>query len=217
MGNVQEETTALDCENIQENVEEIQKEKVQTNKKKLPKWLDKIITYLKEHEDIRQMVFFTLFSFICGGTQGLITLFLPMILRAINPAEMSTSFSWFIFDYTNKGLGEFIGFLVGSFIGQILTFVLNRKKTFNISDHIPFRAICYTIMAILIILMQTALGGAVTTACGDAVTGTDLASNDLLSAVFNLTGQAVAGIAALIVNFLGNKFFVMRKFKSSAK
>lgn len=203
-------------EEISTSPEEAQEEN-SNNKKKLPKWLGKIVNYLKEHEDVRQMVLFTLFSFICGGTQGLITLFLPMILRAINPESMTAAFSWFLFDYTNKGLGEFIGFLVGSFIGQILTFVLNRKKTFNVSDHIPFRAIAYTIMAVLIILMQTALGGAVTTACGDAVAGTDLASNDLLAAVFNLTGQAVAGIAALIVNFLGNKFFVMRKFKGSTK
>lgn len=180
-----------------------------SQKKPKPKWLQKIIDYLRTHEDMRQAVMFFLFSCICGGTQAIITLVLPMILRAAD-SSMSDPIVWFIFDYSEKGVGEFIGFLVGSVIGQILTFVLNRKKTFNVSDHIPFRAIAYAVMAVLIILMQTALGGVVTTACGKAYSGeVDLAW------LFNLTGQAVAGISALIVNFLGNKFFVMRKFKSS--
>lgn len=185
-------------------------EDASAKKKKLPAWIQKIVDYLKTHENARQMVMFFLFSMICGGTQFIVTLFLPMILRAAD-GSMSDPFKWFIFDYTNKGIGEFIGFIVGSVIGQVLTFVLNRKKTFNVSDHIPFRAIAYTIMAILIILMQTALGGAITTACGNAVDN----PSEALSALFNIVGQAVAGIAALVVNFLGNKFFVMRKFKNT--
>lgn len=203
MAETQEEATAETPETVPEE-----------KKSKLPAWILKIRDYLKTHENTRQAVMFFLFSCICGGTQAIITACLPLILRACSPS-MSEPFSWFLFDYTaaGTGIGEFIGFIVGSVIGQILTFVLNRKKTFNVSDHIPFRAIAYAVMAVLIILMQTALGGAVTTACGNAVEN----PSNLLTTVFNLTGQAVAGISALIVNFLGNKFFIMRKFKGTEK
>jgi len=91
-------------------------------------------------------------------------------------------------------------------VGQVLTFVLNRKKTFNVPDYVALRAVMYAIMAVLIIIMQTALGGVVTKACWNAKPD----ANGFLDLLFNLTGQAVAGIAAVIVNFLGNKFFVMR-------
>ncbi len=166
-----------------------------------------IIEYIKTHENLRQAVLFFLFSMVCGASQMIITAVLPLILRAASDS-MSEPFKWFIFDYTEKGVGEFIGFIVGSVVGQVLTFVLNRKKTFNVSDHIPFRAIAYAIMAILIILMQTAIGGGITSALAKAVPD----ASDLVATIFNLIAQVVAGIAALVVNFLGNKFFVMRKF-----
>lgn len=166
-----------------------------------------LIEYIKSHENLRQAVLFFLFSIICGASQMIITAVLPLILRAASPS-MSEPFKWFLFDYTEKGVGEFIGFIVGSIVGQVLTFVLNRKKTFNVHDHIPFRAIAYAIMAVLIILMQTAIGGGITGALAKAVPD----ASDIVSTIFNLIAQMVAGIAALVVNFLGNKFFVMRKF-----
>lgn len=171
-----------------------------------------IIEYIKTHENLRQAVLFFLFSMICGASQMVITAVLPLILRAASDS-MSEPFKWFLFDYTEKGVGEFIGFIVGSVVGQVLTFVLNRKKTFNVSDHIPFRAIAYAIMAVLIILMQTAIGGGITGALSKAVPD----ASELVATIFNLIAQVVAGIAALVVNFLGNKFFIMRKFKSAAK
>ena len=174
-----------------------------------PKGIKGIIEYIKTHENLRQMVMFLLFSMICGAAQFTTTLVLPIILRAASPS-MSDPFSWFIFDYTEKGLGEFIGFLVGSVIGQALTFILNRKKTFNIRDHVAFRAVAYAIMAVLIILMQTAIGGGITNAFGRSFPD----ASELLKAIFNLVAQVVAGFAALAVNFVGNKFFIMRKFKS---
>ncbi|MDE6060058.1 MAG: GtrA family protein [Clostridia bacterium] len=176
-----------------------------TEKKKikLPAFLQKFFDYLNAHEDIRQMVFFFMFSIICGVSQMIITYALSAGLK-LESHLGGTRLDWFVFHYATQA--EFIGFLVGSFVGQVLTFVLNRKKTFNVPDYVALRAVMYTIMAVLIIIMQTALGGAVTDACWSAKPD----ANGFLDFVFNLTGQAVAGIAALVVNFLGNKFFVMR-------
>ena len=203
-----EETSAQDSA-PQEGTTEEQAAQEQKKKIKLPAFLEKFIAYLKTHEDIRQMVLFFLFSMICGGTQFIITLILPLLLN-LSP-KLQPAFSWFLFKY--ESTGEFIGFLVGSVVGQVLTFVLNRKKTFNVPNYLVMRAIMYAIMAVLIILMQTYLGGVVTTACQNAAPN----ASTLLISVFNITGQAVAGIAALIVNFLGNKFFVMRDWGGKIK
>ncbi len=179
-------------------------------KRKLPKFIQNIVTYLKAHEDVRQMVLFFLFSIICGASQLIITYALSAGLK-LEAHLGHTRLDWFVFHYATQA--EFIGFLVGSVVGQVLTFVLNRKKTFNVPNYIALRAVLYAIMAIIIIIMQTYLGGLITDACWKAKPD----ANGFLDLVFNLTGQAVAGIAALIVNFLGNKFFIMRDWGGKKK
>lgn len=185
-----------------ENVELLEGEK--------KKGIKQLIQYIKEHEDIRQMVVFLLFSFICGGTQMILTYGLSLMRYA--GGKLAEGFPGFmlgklpLFEYDSYA--EFIGFLVGSVAGQALTFVLNRKKTFNIKDHIAFRAVAYAIMAVLIIFMQVLVGGAITMACRNAKPD----ANEFFSLLFNLTGLFVGGILALVINFLGNKFFIMRKW-----
>ena len=182
-----------------------QRDEIPTKKSridKLPPKLRKAVEYINSHEDVRQMVFFFMFSILCGLSQMIVTYALSAGLKLAS--TLAGNFDWFVFKFDTTA--EFIGFLVGSVVGQVLTFVLNRKKTFNRPDYLVLRAIMYTVMAIIIIIMQTYLGGVVTSACYGAKPDAD----GFLELVFNLTGQAVAGIAALIVNFLGNKFFVMR-------
>lgn len=196
-----------DAEDIANETHEVFGKK---KKIKLPKFLQKINDYLKAHENVRQMVYFFMFSILCGLSQMIVTYGLSAGLKLAE--SLSPKFDWFVFHYDTTA--EFIGFLVGSVVGQVLTFVLNRKKTFNSPDHVVIRAVMYTILAIIIIIMQTYLGGVVTTACYNAMAN----PSAFLEFLFNLTGQAVAGISALIVNFLGNKFFVMRNWgKKKAK
>lgn len=169
---------------------------------KLPPKIRKLIEYVQSHEDVRQMVMFFLFSILCGLSQMIVTYALSAGLK-LSPS-LASNFDWFVFHFETSA--EFVGFLIGSVVGQTLTFLLNRKKTFNRPDYLVLRAIMYTVMAIVIIIMQTYLGGVVTTACYRAKADAD----GFLELLFNLTGQAVAGIAALVVSFLCNKFLVMR-------
>lgn len=107
-----------------------------TGKKKikLPAWLQKLVDKIKSNEDVRQMVVFTLFSFICGGSQLIITLVLPALLKlAPETSVLNQRFYGFdlgalkdVFGYPTTS--DFIGFLIGSIVGQVLTFVLNRKR-----------------------------------------------------------------------------------------
>ncbi|MCM1306385.1 MAG: GtrA family protein [Bacteroides sp.] len=179
-------------------------EQTAKKKKPLPPKIQKLADYLNSHEDVRQMVFFLMFSVLCGLSQMIVTYALSAGLKLAS--SLTVNFSWFIFKYDTTA--EFIGFLVGSVVGQVLTFILNRKKTFNTTDYVAIRAVMYAILAVLIILMQTALGGAITSACYGAVPKEE--ASEFLKLVFNLTGQLVGGIAAVIVNFLGNKFLIMR-------
>ena len=179
-------------------------------KVKLPKWLRGIVDKINANENLRQMVVFTLFSFICGGSQLILTLVLTQLKYAggvlAEPFRGIPVGNFAIFGYETTA--EFIGFLVGSVTGQVLTFVLNRKKTFNCTNNLVISGIMYAILAVFIIFMQTLLGGAITSACYGAMPE----PSSFLGLLFNLAGQAVGGIAALIISFLGNKFLVMRNW-----
>ena len=211
------EVATTDAENAETTVDQAQDEAddpqsdAKPKKKiKLPKGLQTLVDKIKANENLRQMIVFTLFSFICGGSQMIITYLLSLMrlaggtLAAPFVGIPLTSFAIFGYDTT----AEFIGFLVGSIVGQVLTFVLNRKKTFNCTNNIVISGIMYVILAVFIIFMQTLLGGAITSACWNAKPDAD----GFLALLFNLAGQAVAGISALIISFLGNKFLVMRNW-----
>ncbi len=180
-----------------------------------PKGIKGLIAYIKAHENLRQMVLFVLFSFICGATQFVLTYGLSLMRYAGGSMatpfagwQVSADFALFAYDST----AEFIGFLVGSVAGQVLTFVLNRKSTFRINDHIAFRAVAYAILALLIILMQTFLGGIITKSCWDAKPDAD----GFLAFLFNMAGLVTGGVSAVIINFLGNKFLIMRQWKTKS-
>ncbi len=187
---------------------------------KLPSWLQKLVDKIKSNEDVRQMVVFTLFSFICGGSQFIITLALPALLK-LAPADsvLNAKFNGFdlgalkdVFGYPTTS--DFIGFLLGSIVGQVLTFVLNRKKTFNCTNNVVISGIMYVILAVTIIFIQTLLGSAIMTACMSAK---PVAQTEFLYQIYNLTGQVVCGITALVMSFVGNKFLVMRNWGEKKK
>lgn len=204
-----EETTAATQESAVDATEVGENGETEKKKRKLPQWLQKLVDKIQANEDVRQMVLFTLFSMICGASQLIITYVLSL-LRLASGTVLAEKFvglpvgsiSIFAYDTT----GEFIGFLVGSIVGQVLTFILNRKKTFKATNNLAVSITMYVILALFIIFMQTLLGGAITKACWNAKPD----ATEFLALLYNLAGQAVAGIAALIISFLGNKFLVMR-------
>ncbi|GEM_PF-764950 len=213
-----------ETENADVATEQTQDESAQSDGKtkkkiKLPKGLQKLVDKINANENVRQMVVFTLFSFICGGSQLIITLILPMLLKLSDSPVLQAAFPGFtigtvpLFQYLGKdgvgGVSDFIGFLVGSIVGQVLTFILNRKKTFKCTNNIVVSGIMYTIVAVAIIFVQTLVCGAILNALNNAVPN---ASTFLSGTVFNLVAQAVSGIAGLVMSFLGNKFLVMRNW-----
>lgn len=189
------------------NQEENQTNQAVADDAKDKKGIKKLIEYIKSHEDLRQMVLFLLFSFCCAAAQTVTQFVLKYAIGAFN----DDTFKWFIFDYSNeKGLAEFIGFICGSVIGQVMTFVLNRKKTFKATNNVVISGIMYAIIAVGIIILQTYLGGVVTSACKNAAIKNGTNTEGIIGLLITITGMAVGGLAALVLSFLGNKYLVMR-------
>lgn len=173
-----------------------------------------MIAYIQAHEDLRQMVLFFLFSLICGASQFVTNMVFKYALEAVPELGTDYPFHWFVFNHPSTG--DFIGFLLGAIIGQVMTFVLNRKKTFKATNNVVIAAIAYAITAILIIILQTYLGGVVSTACTDAYKAANAGADPtgFISFLITITGMLVGGITALVLCFLANKFFIMRNWNT---
>lgn len=170
---------------------------------------------LENYPDIRQMVMFTLFSMLCGLGQLSTTYILKYSLETIpslNNGFFQKGLIGGIYLFNFPSTAEFIGFLCGSTVGQVLTFVLNRKKTFRATNNVVISAIMYAIMAVLITLIQTLVGGWVTAACQEAYKAahSGIAATGFVGFLITFAGLATGGILALVLSFLGNKFLVMR-------
>lgn len=74
-------------------------------------------------------------------------------LTALN----SRPVDWFVFHYEGngvEGLGTMIAFLVSTTVAQIITYVINRKKTFGSNTNLTFSVVFYTLVIIALICAQ---------------------------------------------------------------
>lgn len=159
----------------------------------------KIKNYLNTHKDIFQLVKFTIFSMLAFLVEYASFTILILCLKNVNQP-----LNWFVFSYAadDGGSGAFIAFLISTVLAQIVTFVINRKKTFNANNNIVFSAIAYAVMVCGIVVLNTWMGGAITSA--------------LSSANWNVTlsqyvGKLAGSFASFVIIFLMSKFVIMRR------
>lgn len=163
----------------------------------------KIHKFLTDHANIFQIVKFTLISLI-----AFIAEFASMYALQYGLLDLygNVTFKWFVFKYTpekNFGLAGFIAMLVSKCIAEIISFIINRKKTFSANNNVVFSAIMYVITVISIIILSTwlagddALGGVLGAAVGA----------DLGTTISKLLGS----LLSWVIVFLMDKFVIMRK------
>lgn len=168
---------------------------------------DKIRKFAAEHEAIWQLIKFTIISSIAGITEiTSYTLLNSVFLKSMN----AQPFHWWIFRYdggVGGGLGTMIAFLVSTTLAQIVSFVTNRKKTFNADNNIVFSAIIYAVMVIAIICLQTYTGPLIVIAIDKWL------NNAALSGTL---GKLIWMFLSFVIIFPMNKFVIMRKKKQPA-
>ena len=163
----------------------------------------KIHKFLTDHANIFQIVKFTLISLIAFVAE-----FASMYALQYGLLDQygNEPFKWFVFKYTpekNFGLAGFIAMLVSKCIAEIISFTINRKKTFSANNNVVFSAIMYVITVISIIILSTWLAGddALGGVLGAAV-GADLG---------NTISKLLGSLLSWVIVFLMDKFVIMRK------
>lgn len=125
------------------NKNAVQTEKVNSDEK-----------FTDKHQTLWQFIKFLVFSQLAG----LVELVSFAILSNILPAKLPSDFDVFVFHYTNdKGLclGAFVAFFVSAVLAEIVSFLVNRKATFNANNNFAKSAIEYAILVIVVICLKT--------------------------------------------------------------
>ena len=171
-----------------------------------------IVDFINAHEDLRQFVFFFMFSLLCFAAEMATFYFVYYICDRYG---YTAPLKWFVFDYSapeSGGKGGFLAFLLSTTVSQALTFILNRKKTFKADNNVVFSAIMYAIMVVVIIVANTALCGIIKDAIATAMLKGNC-SQEATDFVSGTTSKMVGGALAWVISFFMSKFVIMRKKK----
>lgn len=172
-------------------------------------FLAKLKAFFAAHENIRQIIVYTLVSLVCFAIEYISFTVIELCIKSYEEP-----FEWFLFSYDHTR--TFIAFLVSNILAQTTTFVLNRKKTFKATNNVVVSGIMFAIIMICIILLNTYLGGIITRASANNMiaNGTD---PGVAETVGGYAGKLVGSFTAFVLSFLGNKFLVMRNWGKGTK
>lgn len=110
--------------------------------------------FTEKHQTLWQFIKFFLFSQLAGFVE----LVSFAILGKVLPPVLPEDFDFFVFHYTNdKGLctGAFVAFFVSAILAEIVSFLMNRKATFNANNNVVKSAIEYALLILVVICMKT--------------------------------------------------------------
>lgn len=116
--------------------------------------MEKIKAFLAKYDTVFQIIKFTLASLIAFIVEFAILFALGALLKDMN----NQPFDWFIFHYAGdgvNGLGTAITFFVSTVCAQIVSFIVNRKKTFGANNSLTFSIVIYIILIVALICAQT--------------------------------------------------------------
>ena len=170
-------------------------EKWQEYVEKHPK-LENMATYVKEHKTMLQAILFMVFSCLAFvaqlGTQALFDWALKDVGQVVK-----------VWPFPEQALGTLISFLIANVVAKVISFVMNRKKTFNANNNKIFSAVTYTIMVVTLIIVETLVGEPLAKALNTA-------SNGVLGDWSNTLAIILYSIPDFIIVFLMDKFVIMR-------
>ena len=205
-----EEQEEIACDVVADNAEMVEAE-TPTEQEEKPKskfaekWeeyvsnhpkVEKMATYIKEHKTMLQAILFMLFSCLAFvaqlGTQALFDWALKDVSQTVK-----------VWPFPEQALGTLISFLVANVVAKVISFVMNRKKTFDANNNKIFSAVTYTIMVVTLIIVETLVGEPLANALNTA-------SNGVLGSWASTLAIIIYSIPDFIIVFLMDKFVIMR-------
>lgn len=156
----------------------------------------KAVDYVNTHKTLMQAILFMVFSILAFVSQLAVQAIFNVALKSLDQVVN-------IWPFEPQALGLFISFLIANIVAKVISFVMNRKKTFNANNNKIFSAVSYTIMVVVLIIVETIIG----TPLGDALLK---ASNGVLGDWAYTISMIMYSMADFVIVFLMDKFVIMR-------
>ena len=109
----------------------------------------------KQKSTFVQFLLFIVMSLAAFAVQFAIVQFGPAGLKLCGVDDTLKMDFWIFKGYT---LAAFISFLVANTLAKIISYILNRKKTFNAVNNLVFSMTVYVIMCVTLIIVETLIG-----------------------------------------------------------
>ena len=109
----------------------------------------------KQKNGFVQFLLFIVMSLVAFAAQIVIVTWgddLFNLIPAINGQEID---AWI---FGVQPLAVFIAFLIGNIVAKVLSYILNRKKTFGAVNNLVFSMTVYAIMCVVLIIVETLIG-----------------------------------------------------------
>lgn len=203
------EATVEKTENVEIEAENAEVAATAENEEAPIGFKNKVKAFLHRHQNIFQIIKFTLISCIAFLAEFAVMYALQYGLLGVYG---DVEFKWFLFHYAPGktgafGLAGFIAMLGSKCVAEIISFTINRKKTFNANNNVIFSAIMYAITVVAIILLSTWLAGALGSVLGGAI-GADWG---------NTISKLLGSFLSWVIMFLMDKFVIMRNVDKGEK
>lgn len=167
--------------------------------------------WTEKNAQLWQLIKFFVFSCCSGLTEGVTYIVMGSLLLIPLASKGIGDIHFLFFNYDNGMFYDMIAYLVSTTVGNMVSFVLNRKKTFKSANNVTFSVTATLIMIVFIIFYSTVLGPKLNVAIGELIPWFN--TNDGTIAIRNFIGKTLMSFATFVFVFLMDKFVILRESK----
>ncbi|MGI6042446.1 MAG: hypothetical protein ACOYBH_09560 [Candidatus Alectryocaccobium sp.] len=172
---------------------------------------NKIKAYFIEHPQKREVLLYIIFTFIAFVCDLFTRFIFDILLKGYDQVVK-------IWIFPPQAVGTLIAFLIANIVAKVVSFIFNRKTTFNANNSRLFSVISYTIMCVAFIIIETIIGAPIQNrlylAFGGAYNGAALttmsAVNEGLYQFCGSLSQMIYGICDFVAAFFLDKYIIMK-------
>lgn len=163
------------------------------------------------HARLWQFIKFFLFSSCSGIAQSATYILLSSFLLIPLASKSIGAIRWWIFNYEAGMLYDLVAYFVCATVGNMISFVLNRKKTFKSAKNVTYSITETLIMIAFIICVCTYFGPKLNVALGELFPA--LNGSEALIGVRNFIGQCIMSMLSFVFVFFMDKFVILPESK----
>ncbi|MCD7956085.1 MAG: hypothetical protein LUG93_10135 [Lachnospiraceae bacterium] len=168
--------------------------------------------YFERHKSQLQVAWFLVF--------GLVALIVQLGARIVcDIAFQGMERTVEIWPFPSQTLGSFLAFLVSNTLAKLISYVTNRKKTFQANNNLCLSVVIYIILVIALVIIETIIGTPIQNGLyvllggnfAGTIQATASAKSPVLYQTCGVASQLIYGIGDSVIVFFMDKYLIMKK------